>query len=82
MRRSACACKIAANGLAGAEVRAGRELSPAPDDLQERRELQGGLPDAREDAEAAPGWTEVVPARVAGGRGILSRGRCGIRDAG
>jgi hypothetical protein len=42
----------------------GADLAPGPDDTQERRELQGRLPNARVDAEAVPRGTSFVAAGV------------------
>jgi hypothetical protein len=47
-------------------VRDGRRSPPGTDDPHERRQLQGRLPSAGEDAEATSRWTYVVPAGVLG----------------
>ena len=56
---------------------AGVELPPGTDDTQERRELQGRLPNARDDAGAVSCGTSFVAAGCFR-PGIRSGGSCGI----
>jgi hypothetical protein len=53
----------------------------ATDDTQ-RRELQGRLPDAREDAEVVIGCTSLYPPGVLAAPGFRNRGSAGCGNVG